>query len=190
MVVVVLGFKDTVEAIGILVIVYVLMATGCALKTAEECSVMKVTKDKVAIVSVQCPICLLNVQLHIHQLTPVLGMTLECLTLVLQFLVFFQKDFLVTTTTEMCVLKVLLNSHVFNVSALLQKHVGVDNPVKTVVTIDEFQVEADLLTTQWVVVLLGVVTLVAGAQYTYAGVAYNMSINKQNKQILNSLRGI
>lgn len=190
MVVVVLGFKDTVEAIGILVIVYVLMATGCALKTAEECSVMKVTKDKVAIVSVQCPICLLDVQLHIQTLTPVLGMTLECLTLVLPFLVFFQKDFSVTITTEICVLKVLLNSHVFNVIALLHKHAGVDKTVKTVVAIDDLQVLAVWVIMQWVVVLLGVVTLVAAAQYTYAGVAYNMSINKQNKQILNSLRGI
>jgi|TARA_B100001093_G_scaffold515448_1_gene591790 hypothetical protein len=141
MVVVVLGLKDTAEAIGILVIVYALKVTGCALRTAEECSVMKATKDKVATVNVQCPICLLDVQLHIHQLTPVLGMTLECLTLVLQFLVSFQKDFLVTTTTEMRVLKVLLNSHVFNVIALLHKHVGVDRPAKTVVAIGEFQVQ-------------------------------------------------
>ena len=142
MVVAVLGLKDIVKAIGTLVIVYALKVTGCALITAEECSVVKVTKDKVATVSVQCPICLLLVHLQVQKLVAVRLTILEFPIPVLQFLVSFRKDFLVTTTTEMRVLKVLLNSHVFNVIALLHKHVGVDRPVKTVVAIGDLQVQA------------------------------------------------
>tara|TARA_Y100000385_G_scaffold290940_1_gene366225 strand:- start:1897 stop:2079 length:183 start_codon:yes stop_codon:yes gene_type:complete len=59
---------------------------------------------------------------------------------------------------EICVLKVLLNFHVFNVIATHRKHVGAGNLAKTVVAIDDLQVQAVWVPTEWAAVLLGAVT--------------------------------
>ena len=46
----------------------------------------------------------------------------------------------------------------FNVIATHRKHVGVDRNVKTVVAIDDLQVQAVWVPTEWAAVLLGAVT--------------------------------
>tara|TARA_Y100000022_G_C13257339_1_gene380369 strand:- start:1728 stop:2294 length:567 start_codon:yes stop_codon:yes gene_type:complete len=171
-----------VKVIGDLVTVYAEMVIQCVLKVVEVVELERDMRVKVDIANVLFLIRYQDAHWYMKVSALVDGEMLQCQRCALWFQVFIIKECLLTIIMGIYVVQVLLNFHVYNVIALLQKHVGAVNSVKTAKDIDNFQVLAVWVLMLWVVVQLGVEILDVQVRYTYDGVVYNMSIN--NKEIV------